>query len=41
MGFDASAGDRGGDRMRDYEIIMVILTVIGLLIAVHRRKDRT
>jgi len=26
--------------MRDYEIIMVILTVIGLLIAVYKRKDR-
>ena len=32
MGFAASAGDREVIAVRDYELIMIILTVIGLLL---------
>ena len=36
----ASAGDRGGDRMSDYEMIMVTLAIIGLLFTAIKLKDR-
>jgi len=40
IGQATSAGDRGGDRMSDFEIIMVILTIVGLLFAAIKLKDR-
>ena len=32
--------EMGGDRMSDYEVIMIVLTIITLLIAVDHRNHR-
>jgi len=40
MGQAASAGNRGGDRMSDYEMIMVTLAIIGLLFTAIKLKDK-